>query len=122
MLLRDVGFVVVLPLFAPVRPHLHGTVSPGGMLVAVHPLYGRGLFNMSGGAARHRPMAHELRLWVAVTVEAEAVEPCFYPDFDVRAGAAVAVDAGVESAAIGVVVVAGQAVDAHMLGVIKGQG
>jgi len=66
-------------------------------------------------------VAHQARLRIAVAVEAKIVESSLYSHLDVGAGTAMAVDAGIEAAAICIVVMAGKAIDGHMLGMIKSQ-
>ena len=64
-------------------------------------------------------MTREPRLGMAVTVEAEVMESRLDCDLDVGGAAAMAMDAGIEPAAIGIVVVADEAVDGHVLAVIE---
>ena len=66
-------------------------------------------------------MAVQGRIGVAVAVQAVAMEACFDSDFEIGAVAAMAMDAAVEPSAIGIVMVAGQAVDGRMLGMIEVQ-
>jgi len=68
---------------------------------------------------RDRTVAREPRLGMAVTVEAEAVESRLDRDLDVGRAAAMTMDAGIEAAAIGIVMVADEAVDGHVLAVIE---
>ena len=66
-------------------------------------------------------MAVQGWIGVAVAVQAEAMEACFDSDFEIGAVAAMAVDATVEPSAIGIIMVAGQAIDGRMLGMIEVQ-
>ena len=68
---------------------------------------------------RDRPMTREPRLGMAVTVEAEVMESRLDRDLDVGRAAAMAMDAGIEPAAIGIVMVADETVDGHVLAVIE---
>lgn len=67
-------------------------------------------------------MTLEPRRRVAVAVQTKAVKARLHTDFQIRAGAAMTLDTGVGSEAIGIVVVAGQTVDGRMLGMIEVQG
>src|ERR1700722_7711457 len=64
-------------------------------------------------------MTRETRLGMAVTVEAEVMESRLDGDLDVGCAAAMAMDAGIETAAIGIVMVADETVDGHVLAVIE---
>ena len=77
---------------------------------------------MAGFAARYRAVPQKARFRVTVAVEAKAVEPRFDPDLEVRAFAAMTMDAGVEAAPIRVIMVAEQAIDGDMLAMIEIQG
>ena len=64
-----------------------------------------------------------LPLWlgVAMAIEAETMKASFGADLETRGRAAVTVNAGIESTAIDVVMVADQAVDRRVLTVIEVQ-
>ena len=61
---------------------------------------------MTGLATRYGAMIPELRLWVTVAVEAKTVKPRLNSHLEICTGAAMAMNAGVEAAAIGIVMVA----------------
>jgi hypothetical protein len=64
-------------------------------------------------------MTLELRLGIAVAVKTKAVKSCLYSDLEIRADTAMTVDAAVEAAAIGIVMVADKTVDGRMFAVIE---
>ena len=66
-------------------------------------------------------MTRETRLGIAVAVEAKTMKPRFHSDLKIGARATMTMDAGVESAAIGIVVVADKTVDGNMFAVIEVQ-
>src|SRR5579863_8097099 len=66
-----------------------------------------------------RPMTRETRLGMAVTVEAEVMESRLDRDLDVGRAAAMTMDAGIEPPAVGIGMVADEAVDGHVLAVIE---
>ena len=58
---------------------------------------------------------------MSVTVEAKIMKPCLDPDLEIRARTAVAKDAGIEPASIGIVVMAHQAIDGRVFAVVEVQ-
>ncbi len=64
-------------------------------------------------------MACQPRPWVAVTLETKTMKPRLDRDLDVGRAVAVTMDAGIEPAAIGIVVVTDQTVDGDVLAVIE---
>ena len=76
---------------------------------------------VTGHTTRDGAMTREPRFGVAVAVETKAMKPRLHSDLEICAAAAMTMNAGVEAAAIGVVVVAGKTVDRHVLAVIEVQ-
>jgi hypothetical protein len=77
---------------------------------------------MTGYASGNRPVPDQRRIGSAMTVETECVKAGLYSHFEVGALAAMTMDAGVESAAVCIVMVAGKAVHCRMFAVIEVQG
>ena len=92
----------------PRRPHHGVLICTGGDAVTGH-------------TTRDGAMTREPRFGVAVAVETKAMKPRLHSDLEICAAAAMTMNAGVEAAAIGVVVVAGKTVDRHVLAVIEVQ-
>ena len=76
---------------------------------------------MTDHTARDGTMTRETRLGVAVAVETKTMKPRFHSDLKIGARTTMTMDAGVESAAIGIVVVADKTVDGNMSAVIEVQ-
>ena len=70
---------------------------------------------MARAAARHRTMPPERGIGMTMAIEAEPVKPGLDALSKVGARAAVAGDAGFHASPVGVVVMAGQAIDRSML-------
>ncbi len=65
---------------------------------------------------------HQRGLGMAMTIETEAMEARLDADLDVRRRAAMAMQAAIEPAPVGVVMMAGQAVDLRMFAMLEVQG
>ena len=64
-------------------------------------------------------MTRETRLRIAMAVKAKTMKPRLDCDLDLGAAAAMTMDAGIEPAAIGIVMVANETIDGHMFAVIE---
>ena len=64
-------------------------------------------------------MTRETRLRIAMAVKAKTMKPRLDCDLNLGAAAAMTMDAGIEAAAIGIVMVADKTVDGHMFAVIE---
>jgi hypothetical protein len=67
-------------------------------------------------------MPDQRRIRSAMTIETKRVKSCLYSNLEVGALAAMTMDAGVETAAVRIVVVAGETVHGRMLSMIEIQG
>lgn len=77
---------------------------------------------MAEFAARHRAMTRKTRLGIAVAVKTKTMKPRLHSDLEIRPRAAMTMNAGVEPAAIGVVMVADKTVDGYMFAMVEVQG